>query len=90
MAEHPKSFDEGLPQYVEALCMAYQQTGDIPSACSKVSALREFTLNLPTDCGINKHFRIEQAETKALKSQPAIKEAPLNGESHDWKEVIQV
>ena len=63
--------------------MAYQQEGDIVKARAAVADLRAHIFSLPTSCGINKHFRIEQAEAKALSLQPTITESSVNGESHD-------
>lgn len=62
----PKTFEEGLQRYAEAVKLAYQEQGSVPKALAAVSELRTSILNLPSQHGISRHFRIEQTETKVL------------------------
>lgn len=67
MGEPPKTFDEGLPKYVQAIRMAMQE-GDITTARQATADLRAFILTLPTASGISKHLRIEYAERRATQA----------------------
>lgn len=82
-----KTFDEGIPRYVEAIRKAYQEEGDIEKAREKVQDLRRHILSLPSRCGINRLFRLAQAENKVVEGQTVeaatIQVAEVVGESHD-------
>lgn len=81
--DSPTTFDEGLPKYVQAIRMAYQEEGDIAKAREKVADLRAYILTLPTQCGISKWFRVEQAETQVAEKQTVIQATVAAGDSHD-------
>lgn len=80
---NPQTFDEGVRQYAEAVRIAYQQEGDVPKALARVADLRTYIRRLPTNSGIDKDFRLDQIETKALASESTVPETEVDGESHD-------